>query len=344
MAGDELLPSDPAPTVPLEDFSKMNFDFTPDTSQGKIVITVHAQKGASKTYFSFLVATGRAGGFHSGRTVAISFDNKTKITKDQWFPNDNITVHDGKKYYSKDPRTRTKSGNISYEYLQKLLENEQKNGQPDWVILDGFTELAEILEMSMRYINGLKATQGFANRNLWKDRGAMIQKIHDCAYRAARVGVIYTTYSDKDNIVQDGEIITSAEVPKYVDVVMRETDVVIKTTKSRSKDKDIFYAKVETTKYKQYLNIDGKKMPIVEGVTLSQGRTFNITDLADTKPAVSKPIVVDTTTKVEVPIQQVQLVKEEPKKEEKVQEVLKVEEPKKVKEKPKFEIPDIMNI
>ncbi len=336
MGADSILPSDPVPVLPSEDFSNMSFDFTPDEGQGKIIFTIHGLKGASKTYGAFLITTGRVGGFHSGKTLAISFDKKTKTTKDQWFPTDNIVVHDGKKYYKKDPKERTRSGNMSYYYLQRLMENEMKIGQPDWIIMDGFTELAEILEMSMRYINGLKATQGFSNRNIWKDRGAMIQQIHDVAVRTAKVGVIYTTYSDKDDFIVDGRIELSSVIPKYVDVVMRETDVVIRTTKARTGNKDLFYLKVDSTKFKNYLNLDGTKMPVVEGVTLSQGRTFNITDLAETKSANHKPVPVDEN---ELLPPQNEVKKEIP---------VIVQEPKPIKTEPKvtpkFEAPNIMDI
>ncbi len=278
---ESLLPTEGEGFVPQEDFSKMKFDFTPDTSQGKIVFTIHGHKGAGKTYGAFAITTGRIGGFQAGRTVALSFDKKTKITKDQWFSQDNIIVHDGKKYYVKaPPDMRVKSGYISYLYMQQLLDIEAKNN-PDWIIFDGFTDYTEILEMYMRYINGLKATQGFANRNIWKDRGSAIQDLHDRAMKAAKVGVIYVTYSDKDEIVLEGEVVTKADVPKYIDVVMKETDVVLKATKAKGKDGDLFYLHVETTKYKQYLGTDGKMMPIIDGITLQQGRTYNVTGLAE---------------------------------------------------------------
>jgi hypothetical protein len=301
--GDEggILPQDGqgAPTLPTEDFENFKFDFNPDTSQGKIVMTIYGHKGASKTYGTFCICTGRIGGFiPTGRTLALSFDNKTKITKSQWFPNDNIEVHDGKKYYSKDPLIRTKSGYMTYKYLLGLLKHEEQKDKPDWVVIDGFTEVAEIFEMAMRYTNGLKPTQGFANRNIWKDRGAFIQAFHDAALRCARVGLIYTTYSDKDEIIQDGEIIARADVPKYVDVVMRETDVVLNVKKGKNKDGEIYYIVVESTKFKRYMGTNGEMLPLIEGITLQQGKTYNITDLAEKKPTIAKKSVSETTPQI----------------------------------------------
>lgn len=351
--GESLLPAESdVPVVPTEDFENFKFDFTPDTSQGKIVLTVYGHKGASKTYGSFCIATGRIGGFvPTGRTLAVSFDNKTKTTKSQWFPNDNIDVHDGKKYYSKDPKIRTKSGYMTYKYLLGLFNNEEKINKPDWVVIDGFTEVAEIFEMAMRYINGLKPTQGFANRNIWKDRGAFIQAFHDAALRCSRIGVIYTTYSDKEEIIQDGEIVTKSDVPKYVDVVMRETDVVLNVRKSRGKDGDIFLILVESTKFKKYMGTDGKMLPIVEGITLQQGRMYNITDLAEKKLTPANKAVIDVkSTVVSEPVKIVEAPKqiEQPKQETPVTTPDKPKvDPIKVTlppEQPKYEVPNINTI
>ncbi len=284
----------------FEDFDKIVFDFSPDTSRGKLVITGHGEKGAGKTTGIFLITTGRMGGFPAGKTNVISFDNKSKITAEQYFPNDNITVWDGKQHYREDPSLCTHSGMKTYKYIQGLLQdwNKKPESRPDWIVFDGFTIMAVILEMAMRYKHNLQPSEGVANRNVWKDRARFVQDLHNLACRTAKYGVAYTTYTDKPNIVEDGTVITKGDQPKYIDVVMQETDVVLHMTKAKGKDGDLFYMRVESTKYKQYVDMEGKPIPKVI-TTLEQGRTFDITKLVDMVPAkISKPIEKQIVTEV----------------------------------------------
>lgn len=301
---EDLLPKDNVlvPSVPssLDDIENMKFDLTPDTAPGRLIITAHGDKGAGKTTAGFLITTGRMGGLPAGKTLAISFDNKTKVIKDQLFPNDDITVHDGKKYYREDPAIVTRSGMITYKYVAKLIDSYKQN-PPDWIIFDGFTIMSMIFEMAMRYKHGLQPTQGIANLNVWKDRGRYVQDIHNLAARVAKYGVMYITYSDKNEVVENGTTVTKEDVPKYIDIVMQETDVVLHATKAKGKEGDLFYLRVASTKYKQYMAADGKtRLPIIEGTTLSQGRTFNVTGLQDKKPAVPIVKTVSPSTSVEV--------------------------------------------
>jgi len=294
-----ILPVDGSGGVNLDDFSNVKFDFTPDTSQGKIVITAHGPKNAGKSTAVFLITTGRIGGFHSGKTLAISFDDKTKTTYDQFFKGEDIVIQDGTKCYSEDPLTKTKSGYMSYLYLQKLLEHEAPK-KYDWVFFDGLTVLSEMLEMSMRYINGLKPTQGFANRNIWKDRGSMLRTLHNLAVKMANIGVIYSTYSEKDEILKDGETVSKEDIPKYIDVVMIKTDVVIKATKAKGKSGNLFFLTVEGTKFKQYYD-NGKLLPITDR-TLKEGTVFDVTGMSDQKKP-DTAIVADTKVTIQAAAQ-----------------------------------------
>jgi len=292
-----ILPVDGVSGINLDDFSNVKFDFTPDNSQGKVVITIHGPKNAGKSTIAFLIATGRLGGFRSGRTLAVSFDDKTKTTYDQFFKGEAIDVHDGTKYYSEDPLAKTKSGYMSYLYLQKLFEHEaQTKNKYDWIFFDGLTVLSEMLEMSMRYINGLKPTQGFANRNIWKDRGSMLRTLHNLAAKMANIGVIYSTYSEKDEIIKDGETVTKEDIPKYIDVVMIKTDVVLKATKGKGKTGNMFFATVEGTKFKQYYD-HGVLLPITDR-TLKEGVVFDVTGMSDQKKPESA-IIADTKVTIQ---------------------------------------------
>lgn len=329
---ENLLPIDGTAEVNFDDFSNIKFDLTPDNSQGKIVITIHGSKNGGKSTAAFLITTGRLGGFRLGNTLAISFDDKTKTTVDQFFKNEPITVHDGTKYYSEDPMTKTKSGYISYLYLQELLKSQPKN-KYDWVFLDGLTVESEILEMSMRYINGLKPTQGFANRNIWKDRGSMLRTLHNLAVKIANIGVIYSTYSEKDEIIKDGETVSKEDIPKYVDVVMIKTDVVLKATKANGKSGNIFYLTVEGTKFRQYYD-HGILLPITDR-TLKEGVVFDVTGMSEQKKPKSA-IISDTKVSIQEVIQAhkepdklLQVLETKPI--EKIIEVKSIEKPSEIK-------------
>lgn len=277
---ESILPTEEGGGVNLDDFSNFKPNFDPDNLQGKVVITIHGSKNGGKSTIAFLITTGRMGGFRPGKVLAISFDDKTKTTYDQFFKNEDITIHDGTKYYTEDPLIKTKSGYMSYLYLQKLLEHEAPK-KYDWIFFDGLTIESEILEMSMRYINGLRPTQGFTNRNLWKDRGSMLRTLHKLATNMVNIGVIYSTYSEKDEIIKDGETITKEDIPKYVDVIMVKTDVVLKATKAKGKSGNIFYLTVEGTKFKQYYD-NGKLLPVTDR-TLLEGRVFDVTGMSEQK-------------------------------------------------------------
>lgn len=276
---ENLLPTDPdvIQSNSLDDAYKTKFDLSPDSTKGKLVITGYGDKGSGKTSGIFLITTGKIGGFPCAKTNAISFDNKTKTTRDQWFPDDHITVYDGKRYYRDNPDEATKTGMLSYVYLIRLIES-WKDNQPDWIVFDGFTIMTRILESAMRFKYGLKLTEGFANRSLWKDRTAMIRDLHNIACRTAKYGVVYATYSDQKEIVIEGTTVAKEDVPAYIDVIMEETDVVLHMTKAKGKEGDLFYVRVDSTKYRQYPGIDGNSIPFCD-TTLSQGRTFNITGL-----------------------------------------------------------------
>lgn len=352
----DILPAEPcyqsSPQLSPQD---VKFDLSPDTKRGKYVITFYGMKGDSKTYSALALALGYIGGFSSnGKVVAFSFDNKTKITKEQHFNECDITVYDGKRYYNEDPKVVTKSGKITYLYLQSLLENIAKQQPvPEWIVFDGFNVQATILEMAMRFDNNLRYNQGIANFNLWKDRSLMIQFLHNTAMRIARRGVIYTCYTDKNKVVHDGTVITEEDVPKYVDIVMQETDIVIRTQKVRGKNGNLFYLRVDSTKFKQYIDEKGNLLPVT-AETLSEGRTFDITDIAvrkkpqptletfaQPKPEEKQEVKHDTTKDIPKETDKQDIIiapgPVEPVVTPPVQ--LKTEE-----QKPKFVIPDLMSL
>ena len=293
----ELLPTE-APR-PNEDVVPTTFDTSPDITKGKTIVTDYGDKGGGKTTAGFLLTQGYLG-LPGGRTAAISFDDKTKITKEQLFPKENITVYDGKRYFDEDPKQITKSGYISYKYIMAILYGIDY--EPDWIMFDGLSILSLILEMSMRFQNNLRPTQGVANLNVWKDRKFMLQAIHNLAVRKAKYGVIYTTYSEKNKIIIDGNLVTESDVPIYVDIIMQETDIVMHTSKQKGKNGNMFFYTIDSTKYRNYAGYDGKPLLRANEV-LKEGRIIDITGMPDTPeikpvyapaPITEKPLVLRT--------------------------------------------------
>jgi len=288
----KLLPTE-APR-PSEDVVPTTFDTSPDTTKGKTIVTIHGNKGGSKTTTGLLLTQGFLG-LPGGKTAAISFDDKTKITKEQLFPNENITVYDGKRYFDEDPKKITVSGYISYKYLMQILYSIDY--EPDWIMFDGLTILSLMLEQAMRFQNNLRPTQGVANLNVWKDRKFMLQALHNLAVRKAKYGVIYTTYSEKNKIIIDGNLVTEQDVPVYIDIVMQETDVVLYASKLKGKDGNMFYYTVESTKYRNYTGYDGKPLLRANEI-LKEGRLIDTTGMPDTpnvKPTYAPAPVTETT-------------------------------------------------
>lgn len=278
---------------PDENVVPTTFDTSPDTTKGKTVVTIHGNKGGSKTTTGLLLTQGFLG-LPGGKTAAISFDDKTKITKEQLFPNENITVYDGKRYFDEDPKKITISGYISYKYLMQILYSIDY--EPDWIMFDGLTILSLMLEQAMRFMNNLRPTQGIANFNVWKDRKFMLQALHNLAVRKAKYGVIYITYSEKNKIIIDGNLVTETDVPVYIDIVMQETDIVLYASKLKGKDGNMFYYTVETTKYRNYIGYDGKPLLRANEI-LKEGRLIDTTGMPDTpeiKPVYAPAPITET--------------------------------------------------
>lgn len=210
-----------------------------DEDSGNEVYLIFGEKGSGKTVTAMSF---------EGELVVLSFDKKSTRVKSNWYDNDKrIHVFNVVKYLDyEDQKTITESSAKTYAYILKVLEHARDNIKPDWVIIDGAELFSQVCEMTMRYRHGLLAFQGVSNLNLWKERGMLIRKVHNMALDIAKRGIIYTTYTDYDEIVYEGELITKKQVPKWIDVLIFETDYVLKTESHDNGKK--FIVKVVTSK------------------------------------------------------------------------------------------------
>jgi len=231
----KVLPS-PAPS-PV--FSSEEFDLSEDKGMGKVVIVIYGLKGNGKTYAAMTLP---------GTVDVISFDRKALMVKNI-LNKPGIRVFDGIRYMDWENTEKvTESAERTYAYLNKLLDEIAKN-PPDWIVIDGSEIFQTICEYVMRYRNNILPFQGIANLNLWKERRLYIRQIHQRCVRIAKRGLVYTTYVDKDEIVEDGEIKTKKDVPRWIDAILYETDIVIKVEGRQQPSGRQFIAEVESSKY-----------------------------------------------------------------------------------------------
>ncbi|MHC4750686.1 MAG: hypothetical protein ACYTFW_12520, partial [Planctomycetota bacterium] len=183
----------------------------------KNVITIYGLKGHGKTTVAFNF---------SGSILCISLDRKSMRIKPMVPSPERIHVFDLMKYVDyTDTEKYGRAMNIVFEEAVKLLQNHEP---VDWVMIDGMDVLVRIAEMVMRWKYGLSMVEGIKNRNVWKYRRFVLKQVHNVALSLAKKGVIYTTYVDKNETFGDGQLIEAKDVPKWLDIMMMETDHVFR--------------------------------------------------------------------------------------------------------------------
>ena len=216
-----------------------------DEDESAAIITViFGHKGDGKTTLAFA---------YPGRKFCLSLDKKSVKIKKYLYNNDkSIAVFDGiRGYVRSTPDLWLQSASICVDNIFTELARVAKlgNDKPDWVIVDGLEVFTRMAEMKMRLEEGLRPYQGTPNPNVWKRRRELVNELHNLSCEAASLGVIYTTYMDKDEVVLDGQLVTKKDVPRWIDVVMEQTDIVIKTTSRTDQTGAKFFASVETSKF-----------------------------------------------------------------------------------------------
>lgn len=249
------------------------FDLTPEETSDYIVVTIAGEKGDGKTTTALSFP---------GKIGAITLDRKTSKIK-KILKAENVEVFNGVRYWSEDSgdtASIVKAGHTTYQYLHALLNkfvNEQKY---DWILFDGLEELHLICEMNMRHGHKLGATEGFSQLTWWKERRMFLRSLHNRALTAVKKGIIYTTYltfvADK---VENEKTIDGKKRPKWVDIILLETDIVLRayvkeSTAGRKKHfvkvwsskapefiKDGIVVDVSNTNFKQLFSGEGEGPP-----------------------------------------------------------------------------------
>lgn len=217
------------------------FDLTEAKSQSGETFTIYGHKGHGKTFLAYSFP---------GTISVLSFDRKGVPVKDLAYGGaERLKVFDAVRYHDmSSPEAWLESSDRTFRYINSLLDHIKEEVKPDWIVLDGLEIYNQIAEMTMRYRNNLLPYQGVANMNLWKERRLYIRQLHYKALEIAKRGIIYTTYSEKDKVIVDGDVQTLSDVPRWVDVVLQETDVVLKIERKDDKNGVKHWCKVESSK------------------------------------------------------------------------------------------------
>lgn len=225
-----------------------NFDYSEARPTAQLVVVTYGEKGIGKTYSAFTLP---------GVIACLSFDRMSVPIKQNFFANDSrIHVYDAIRYYHEESSTeRLDSAVDTYEYVLSLLNNVISKLKTDWIIIDGTDILSQICEMVMRARKGLGPFQGFKELVYWKERTMYMNEIHKICLENAKMGVIYTTYIQTDEINQK-------QFPKYVGNIMYQSSVVIRIRAERDKSGQRFRAFVDSSKVKQFTT--GAEMDITD--------------------------------------------------------------------------------
>jgi len=240
----DLLPITPkklSPTITIPP-SKKEYDTSPERQDEYpgTVVTIYALKGHGKTSTAF---------DFPGKIRCISFDHKSSSIKDQpKYKDKDIIVYNGVRYLDKSsPMNFLNSGVFSWGYIQSLFSKEITDC--DWMVIDGGEIFnSDIAEMVMRDQHNLLPFQGTANLNVWKERNMYVDQLLRMCQAKAKLGVIWTCYVRQTKIVKEGEIVSQEDHPKWIDAILRETDVTIRAHVVRDKAGQRFKLYVESSK------------------------------------------------------------------------------------------------
>jgi hypothetical protein len=230
------------------DSGELTFDFDEqeDVGQKKEIFTVYGSKNSGKTSTSYGIPHA------NDKVLVLSFDKKSTRPKDaKYITGANLTIHviDAIKFLDKsDDKKYLDSAVLTHKFIISMLNQAKEKFAPDWVMFDGTEVMNGLMELVMRSHNNLKPYQGIANRSLWRERRQYLDDLHMKAVEVASKGVIYTMYSTKDDIVEEGNTIKKTDVPKWIGNIMEETDMVINTYVKSENGKNVFYAKIEGSK------------------------------------------------------------------------------------------------
>ena len=204
----------------------------------KMVVLVVGEKGTGKTVTALSFP---------GEVCVLSFDRKAMPIKMSFYNGDKrIHVFDIVKFVDWRPEKITETSARAFDAMEKALEKCRELGV-DWVVIDATEIMEQLAEMYMRYRHGLGPIEGIRNLNIWKERRWILRDVHNKSLEAAKKGVVYTVYPTWQERVVAGEIVDRRQEPRWLDIILFETDVVLWTKYDDSTKR--FLVEVQTSKY-----------------------------------------------------------------------------------------------
>ncbi len=226
------------------------------------IVTLYGQKGVGKTYSSLSLLN------KNDKILVISFDGKSEQIGRQFFSDYQIDYYDAIDndkfprivFVEKNDETlevieSIENGFANWQNLLKKL-SALETGKYDFILYDGLNLAERLSEAVMRYKKGLKYDENFTDFNNWKIRNNNVNSLLIVAQKKVNKGILYTVYPTEDvRKKKDGQVIDSEQMPKYVEEVMWQTDIVIKISsknvKVNNSEVKKYYATIESSKFKE---------------------------------------------------------------------------------------------
>ena len=193
-----------------------------------------------------------------------------------------IVVVSGTPYLEYSDDKYVEGGKKTHDFLCFLLKDIAAKGDADWVIIDGLERVKEIAEMVMRAKHKLGPFENFANLNFWKTRKLAIREIQHLALKAAKKGLVYTTYAEDDDIIiEAGQVVKRAQRPKWFDIVEESTDIMVRVWVEAKKGGLEFMGQIASSKFDDWptgviMNLTGR--PLAQAVHEAIGQKVRLTD------------------------------------------------------------------
>lgn len=226
----------------IASFETKQYDTSPEKPSLQQTYMIYSLKGGGKTHLALSF---------KGKMSALSFDRKTsKVWLKDYKQDPRITIYDGIRYLRRKSADEwLESAVESVYYVMQVLKDIEKDGRPDWILIDASDILiGRICEMAMRYRNRFKAFQPF-KWDFWRERNMYVDMIYDECLRIAKHGVIYTAYvTDKAFTIKNGIIVEQKRLPKWAANLKTQVDTVIHIESTQAEGTREFWATVESSK------------------------------------------------------------------------------------------------
>lgn len=228
-----------------EEFEFPSLDEAAMDDTAKVIIAIYGDKGDSKSTLSYSIME------KGDSCFVLSFDGKSaKPLKIPFIKDMNLeaTVVDPTVFYTKSTDSAWLASAVkTNNYVNHLLTQVEERGV-DWIVFDCTEVMKEIAEMCMRakFKLGVFAGSPFQN---WRERGRILDNMHEQAFKAAKKGVIYTFYpKTKEMLVKDGQVIDSKTTPAWIGSIMRESDIKIRVSTKKGHEGWKYMATIESSK------------------------------------------------------------------------------------------------